>query len=88
MLQSISTLITAVGVLLGVVTLRASQRQRLRQFESFYIARYWDLTDELSLKALKGVGQSVEPDVNGHSELRVGGHLISGRVDMSSPGVG
>jgi hypothetical protein len=62
MLQSISTLITAVGVLLGVVTLRASQRQRLRQFECFYIARYWDLMDELSLKALKGVGQSVEPE--------------------------
>jgi hypothetical protein len=57
-LQSIATLITAVGVLLGVLTLRASQRQRLRQFESFYVARYWHLMDGLSLAALRGDEQS------------------------------
>ena len=58
MLRSIATLITAVGVLLGVLTLRASLRQRLRQFESFYVARYWHLMDGLSLAALRGDEQS------------------------------
>ena len=50
-LQSIATLITAGGVLLAVLTLRASQRQRLRQFESFYVARYWHLMNGLPLAA-------------------------------------
>jgi hypothetical protein len=49
-----ATLITAVGVLLGVLTLRGSQKQRMRQFESFYVDRYWLLMDQLSLEAARG----------------------------------
>lgn len=55
MLQTIATMITALGILLGVLTLRASQRQRLRQFEAMYVVRYWHLMDGLSLDAHKGV---------------------------------
>lgn len=62
MLQWFTAIIAAVGLFLGLFTLRASQRQRLRQFESFYVARYWHLMDRLSLAALRGDDQSEVSD--------------------------
>jgi hypothetical protein len=34
--------------------LRQNQRQRVRAFEDFYVRRYWELMDQLSLDALRG----------------------------------
>jgi hypothetical protein len=45
--------ITIISVLLAVLALRASQRQRLRQFETLYVQRYWSLMDGLTLAALR-----------------------------------
>lgn len=45
---------TALGVLLGALSLRASQRQRLRHIESFYVERYWKIMDMPSLNAMRG----------------------------------
>lgn len=54
MLNTIATCVTAVGVVIAILGLRASRRQRLRQFETFYVERYWKLMDGLSLPALRG----------------------------------
>lgn len=53
MIQNIAAVVTAVGVLLAALSIRASQRQRLRSFEAFYVERYWSLMDSLSLEAIK-----------------------------------
>lgn len=53
MIQNISAVVTAVGVVLAALSIRAAQRQRLRSFEAFYVQRYWSLMDSLSLPALK-----------------------------------
>jgi hypothetical protein len=37
-----------------MVGLRQSYRERLRQFESMYVQRYWKILDQLSLEAVKG----------------------------------
>lgn len=63
MIQAIATCVTAAGVLIAVLGLRASQQQRLREFEAFYVQRYWGLMDGLSLPALRGEsGGRVCPD--------------------------
>lgn len=54
MLQDIGQLATAVGVFLAWLTLRAARRQRLRQFETIYVQRYWTLMDGLSTDAAAG----------------------------------
>jgi hypothetical protein len=51
--EAIATCVTAIGVMIALFGLRASQRQRLREFESFYVQRYWALMDGLSLPALR-----------------------------------
>lgn len=43
------------GSHIRALSIRASQRQRLRQFEGFYVQRYWALMDKLSLDALRGI---------------------------------
>jgi hypothetical protein len=35
--------------------LRQSYRERIRQFESMYVERYWKILDQLSLKAIKAL---------------------------------
>ena len=47
-------MVTAIGVVGAVVALRQSYRERLRQFESMYVQRYWRILDDLSLDALRG----------------------------------
>lgn len=54
MLADIALVVTAIGVLGAVYSLRQSYRERLRQFEAMYVERYWSLLDQLSLSALKG----------------------------------
>jgi hypothetical protein len=51
--QAIASVVTAIGIVIAVVGLRQTQRQRLRQFEALYVKRYWELMDRLSLAALK-----------------------------------
>ncbi|GLZ51347.1 hypothetical protein Acsp07_09640 [Actinomycetospora sp. NBRC 106378] len=53
MIQNISAVVTAVGVVLAALSIRAAQRQRLRSFEAFYVQRYWSLMDSMSLAALR-----------------------------------
>ncbi|WP_328610567.1 hypothetical protein OG943_16060 [Amycolatopsis sp. NBC_00345] len=55
MIQNIASVITTVSVFLAMLSLRASQQQRRRQFETLYVQRYWALMDKLSLDALRGV---------------------------------
>jgi len=54
-LSQIATIVTGIGILIAVWQLRDSKVQRVRQFEDFYIQRYWSLMDELSLSALKSM---------------------------------
>lgn len=57
MVGDIALIVTAVGVVGGVLGLRQSYRERLRQFESRYVERYWQILDRLSLDALSGYVQ-------------------------------
>lgn len=56
MLQTVASMITAIGVVFGGVSLRNSQLQRHRQFESLYVQRYWTLTDRFTCKIVFGCG--------------------------------
>ena len=64
MIQNIAAVATTVAALIalfaGVVaakSLWALNRQRIRQFETTFVERYWSLMDRLSLAALRGVHQ-------------------------------
>jgi hypothetical protein len=46
--------VTAIGVLGVVLGLRQNYRERLRQFETRYVERYWSILDKLSIDALSG----------------------------------
>ena len=64
MVSDIALIVTAIGVLGVVIGLRQSYRERLRQFESRYVERYWKILDELSLEAVKGAlsGKVIKSD--------------------------
>lgn len=62
MLGDIASVATAIAVILAVAGLRQTQRQRVRQFEDFYVKRYWDLMDRLSLGALRDQRASNDED--------------------------
>ncbi|MEQ3554638.1 hypothetical protein WIS52_29590 [Pseudonocardia nematodicida] len=51
MLETIAAVVTALGVVFAGVQLRAGQVQRMREFESLYIQRYWSLVDRFPLAA-------------------------------------
>ena len=53
MASDIALIVTALGVIGVMFGLRQSYRERLRQFESLYVERYWKILDQLSLAALK-----------------------------------
>jgi hypothetical protein len=53
LVSEIALIVTALGVLGVMVGLRQSYRERLRQFESMYVQRYWKILDQLSLEAVK-----------------------------------
>ena len=52
LVSEIALIVTALGVLGVMVGLRQSYRERLRQFESMYVQRYWKILDQLSLEAV------------------------------------
>ena len=54
-LAQLATIVTGLGVIFAVWQLREAKIQRLRQFEDFYIQRYWTLMDALSYPALRGM---------------------------------
>lgn len=62
MIQTIATCVTAFGVVVATLGLRASRRQRLRQFEMLYVQRYWTLMDQLSLAARRGTSGGPVPE--------------------------
>lgn len=64
MISDIALVVTAVGVIGVVVGLRQNYRERLRQFESRYVERYWKILDQLSLDAVRGelAGEICESD--------------------------
>jgi hypothetical protein len=62
MIQTFASVVTAVGVVVAAIGLRQVQRQRLRQFEGQFVARYWVLMDRLSLQALRGDDQEPHRD--------------------------
>ncbi|MFF8772460.1 hypothetical protein [Kitasatospora sp. NPDC015120] len=53
MLADVASVATLVTVVVAVLSLRQIQRQRIRAFEDFYVARYWKLMDDLSLAVLR-----------------------------------
>ncbi|MEJ8279417.1 hypothetical protein [Pseudonocardia spirodelae] len=52
MIESIAAVVTAVGVVFAGLQLRAAQVQRVREFESLYVQRYWKIVDGLPLGEL------------------------------------
>ena len=54
MTQNITSWIMTLSLFFGAMTLKTAQRQRLRQWETLYVQRYWSLMDKLSLPALRG----------------------------------
>jgi hypothetical protein len=53
LISEIALIVTALGVLGVMAGVRQSYRERLRQFESMYVQRYWKILDQLSLEAVK-----------------------------------
>lgn len=63
MASDIALIVTALGVIGVMFGLRQSYRERLRQFESLYVERYWKILDQLSLAAVKAsCAASVSPE--------------------------
>ena len=63
MASDIALIVTALGVIGVMFGLRQSYRERLRQFESLYVERYWKILDQLSLAAVKASrAASVSPE--------------------------
>ncbi|HUZ56106.1 MAG TPA: hypothetical protein VMU94_26725 [Streptosporangiaceae bacterium] len=54
MISQIALIVTALGVLGVIYSLRQNHRERLRQFEAMYVQRYWSIIDRLSLEVLTG----------------------------------
>lgn len=69
------------------MTLRAGLRQRHRQFESFYVQRYWALMDRLSLDALKGEFESPSrPSMEDEKVIRSYFLLCEDECDLRAAG--
>jgi hypothetical protein len=54
LISDIGLIVAALGAIGVMFGLRQSYRERIRQFESMYVKRYWDIYDHLSLKAIRG----------------------------------
>ena len=84
-LQTIATMIAAAGALLAALALRASQRQRLRQFEAVYVVRYWSLMDGLTLAAMRGE-PGAEEDPENEKKVRAYLRLCEDQCEMRAAG--
>ncbi|MDI5975993.1 hypothetical protein [Amycolatopsis magusensis] len=64
MIQFVTSTVMIASLIVAALSVRAAKRQRLRQFETVYVQRYWALMDRLSLDALRGepVGDLVDDD--------------------------
>jgi hypothetical protein len=71
LIADVASVVTAVGVSLAALAIRQAQRQRIREFESFYVTRYWSLMDCLSVNALTGAGNGI----NEQDELTIRSYL-------------
>jgi len=84
-INTISYAITAAGVLLGVFGLRQARVSRMRDFESFYVKRYWDLFDGLSISA-RQAGDDAAPSPDERRIMHAYLHLCEDEVDLRQQG--
>lgn len=68
MITDVSLVVTAVGVLGAWFSLRQSYHDRLHQLESRYVDRYWKITEQLTLDALRATRQTPDHEVNVNPE--------------------
>jgi hypothetical protein len=85
LIGDIASIATAVGVLAAVAALRQAQRQRLRQFEDTYVARYWNLMDRLSLSVLRADGHG-PPDEHDERVIRAYFQLCEDELELRKTG--
>jgi hypothetical protein len=97
--SDIALIVTAIGVIGVAVGLRQSYRERLRQFESMYVQRYWKILDQLSLEALKasptvGVGREDEKAIRNYIllcedelQMRRSGYISDGTYQVWADGM-
>src|SRR5262249_52560811 len=83
----------------GVLGLRQSYRERLRQFESRYVERYWQILDQLSLVALSGSCPDVVTDGDNKAirsylilcedeiEMRMNGYIADRTYELWAEGI-
>lgn len=84
MIADISLVVTAVGVLGAMVSLRQSYLERLRQFELKYIDRYWAIIDRLSFRALSV--SDADPTEDEERAIRSYFYLCEDEFDMRRHG--
>lgn len=99
MVGDIALIVTAIGVVGGVLGLRQSYRERLRQFESRYVERYWQILDRLSLEALSGTCPDIVPDSDNKAirsylflcedelEMRKNGYIADRTYELWADGI-
>ena len=67
----IASIATAIGIMIAVGQLRQAQKQRVREFESLFLARYWELIDELPAKValgFEGENEATESDLKAFAQ--------------------
>ncbi len=99
MVGDIALIVTAVGVVGGVLGLRQSYRERLRQLESRYVERYWQILDRLSLEALSGSCPDIIADSDNKAirsylflcedelEMRANGYIADRTYELWADGI-
>lgn len=84
MIADISLIVTAIGVLGAMISLRQSYLERLRQFELKYIDRYWSIIDRLSFRALSV--SDADPTEDEERAIRSYFYLCEDEFDMRRHG--
>lgn len=99
MVSDIALVITAIGIIGAVYSLRQSYRERLRQFEAMYVSRYWVIFDRLSLDALRGSDPKAISPADEHAiraylrlcedelEMREAGYIGDGTYSLWADGI-
>lgn len=84
-IDTVSFAVTAGGVLLGVVGLGQARQARMREFESFYTKRYWQLFDGLS-RGAREAGDATTLTEADKDTMHAYLHLCEDEVDLRSQG--
>jgi hypothetical protein len=96
---SIALVVTAIGVLGALFSLRQSYRERLRQFESMYVQRYWSILDRLSMDAMKATETAELTEADNHAirsylflcedelEMRKNGYICDSTYKLWADGI-